>query len=97
MITNRDSPHIRDKIAGVPEEYQPEVQTVLDKLEKGFPEDSEFIRFDKYKIKVADGNIEIIFEWDLDTGNVRIVDIRERSNWGRIYKKIRKLDITPRP
>src|ERR1051325_9124754 len=91
MITNRNN--INDLIDAVPKEYQEAVKGALDELnQNGLSGQSnpEYIMFDKYKIKVAGGDVEIIFEHDYSSGNIRIVDIKTRANIRRLYDKIRK-------
>jgi hypothetical protein len=101
MITNRALPRIRNLLDEVPEKYKSDVEAALNELEKGgLPEhlNPELIKFNKFKIKVADGDVEIIFERDFATGDVRIVDIKTRINIRGIFEKIRRaIDITPRP
>lgn len=99
MITNRNLPHIKDMIARVPQKYQSDVTALLDELEsEQSPQPNwEYVKFNKYKIKVADGDIEIIFELNW-SGEIRLVDIKERLNITGILKKIREgIDITPKP
>lgn len=98
MIANRDSPHIKELIAKVPEAYKSDVEAALNELENDpYQLNPESVTFNKYKIKVADGDIEIIFEWNWG-GRVRIVDIRERRDFWGILRKMRDMvDITPKP
>jgi hypothetical protein len=97
MITNR--PHIQDLIDAVPQKYKSEVATALDDLDaQGLSpqQNAEHIRFNKYKIEVAGGDVEIIFEYDLTSGNIRIIDIKTRANIKAILKKIRRaIEIGP--
>jgi hypothetical protein len=98
MITNRNAPYVTDLIDGLPSQYKDDATTALDELDaKGLSStlNPKNIKFNDYKIEVANGDIEIIFKHDL-AGNIRIVDIKHRANLKGILRKIADaIDISP--
>jgi hypothetical protein len=101
MITNRQLPHIVDLIEGLPEKYKSDVIALLDELENSFPAglNTEYLGFSKYKVRVAGGEAEVIIEAGF-LNNIRIVDIKTRTNIKGILRKIGrvidKIDIAPK-
>jgi mRNA-degrading endonuclease RelE of RelBE toxin-antitoxin system len=99
MITNRNIPRISDLIYRVPEKHKKDVSAVLDELENNglSPKfNPKRLRFNKYKIEVKDSDIEIIFEHDFASGDIRIVDIKDRADLKGIARKILKaIEIGP--
>lgn len=96
MITNRKNQRIVDLIDGLPGTDKTGVAQALDGLNSGIwsPLNPQHIQFDKYKIRV--GDVEIIFEYDLASGDITIVDIKQRKGVLDILRKIGEaIDISP--
>lgn len=98
MITNRNSPHVTNLIDGLRAKDKADVGIALDKLaNQGLSPASNptQINFNTYKIAVGGGNVEIILQLEL-SGDMRIVDIRNRATLKRILQKIAKaIEIGP--